>query len=184
MRGLADALKIDPMSIYHHVGDKDAVLDGLVDVLWDEVQPPTGEMSWKDTLRTFATSLRELGHVHPQAYGLLCGRGILPGPGLRVIDTALAALERAGLNRGQAAEMIRTLVAYAVGYATLELSAAPTACTTGLEQIVRLTQALPRDTPVHLVEVARLMADCDMDYQFTLGLDLILTGLEARLAQP
>lgn len=63
----------------------------------------------------------------------------------------------------------------------LELSAMPAAGTTRLEQIVALTRALPRDTPVHLVEVASLMADCDMDYQFTLGLDLIVTGLETRL---
>jgi hypothetical protein len=132
------------------------------------VQLPEGDTGWKDALQTFAASLRQLAHTHPHAYGLLCGRGILPEPGLRAIDVALTTLERAGLNRDQAAEMIRTLVSYA----------------TGLEQIVRLTQALPRDTPVHLVEVARLMADCDMEYQFNLGLDLILTGLESRLDQP
>jgi len=63
----------------------------------------------------------------------------------------------------------------------LELSATPAAGTTPLEQIVRLTRALPRETPVHLVEVARLMCDGDIDYQFELGLDLILSGLEARL---
>jgi hypothetical protein len=148
------------------------------------VQLPEGDTGWKDALQTFAASLRQLAHTHPHAYGLLCGRGILPEPGLRAIDVALTTLERAGLNRDQAAEMIRTLVSYAVGYAMLELSAGPAAGATGLEQIVRLTQALPRDTPVHLVEVARLMADCDMEYQFNLGLDLILTGLESRLDQP
>lgn len=63
----------------------------------------------------------------------------------------------------------------------LELSAMPAAGTTRLEQIVPLTRTLPRDTPVHLVEVTGLMADCDMDYHFTLGLDLIVTGLETRL---
>jgi hypothetical protein len=77
--------------------------------------------------------------------------------------------------------MIRTLMSYAVGYAMLELSAPPPSGETRLEQIVSLTRALPQDTPVHLVEVARLICDCDMDYQFKLGLDLILTGLEARL---
>jgi hypothetical protein len=40
---------------------------------------------------------------------------------------------------------------------------------------------VPREAPAHLIEVARLMADCDMDFQFQLGLDLILAGLESNL---
>jgi TetR/AcrR family transcriptional regulator, tetracycline repressor protein len=182
MRRLAEGLKVDPMSLYNHVDGKDALLDGLAEALWNEVQLPDGKQGWMEVLRGFATSLRQLAHAHPHAYGLLFGRGVLPLPALQAIDVALEALERAGLNREQAAEMIRTLVAYATGYALLELSAAPAAGATEMEQIVTLTRALPRDAPIHLVEVARLMADCDMDYQFNLGLDLILTGLEARLA--
>jgi hypothetical protein len=42
-------------------------------------------------------------------------------------------------------------------------------------------RALPRDTPPHLAEVAYLLcADCDMDAQFTFGLDLMLASLRAR----
>ena len=181
MRRLADHLNVDPMSIYNHVDGKDGLLDGLAEALWFDVQLPAGDAGWKEALRSFAVSLRAVAHAHPHAYGLICGRGLLPEPGLRQIDAALASLERAGLSREQAAEMIRTLFSYAVGYGMLELSATPAAGTTGLEQIVRLIRALPSGTPVHLVEVARLMCDCDMDYQFELGLDLILTGLEARL---
>ncbi len=181
MRRLADELKVDPMSLYNHVDSKDALLDGLAEALWNEVQLPAGEIGWQEALRTLATLLRDLAHTHPNAYGLLFGRGILPEPSLRALDAALAALGRAGLDRQRAAEMLRTLVAYAAGYGMLELSYAALADASGIEQIVRLTRALPREAPVHLVEVARLCADCDMDYQFNLGLDLILTGLEARL---
>jgi AcrR family transcriptional regulator len=181
MRRLADQLKVDPMSLYNYVDGKDALLDGLAEALWAEVKPTDSAAGWKETLRSLATALRQLAHAHPHAYGLLFGRGFLPGPSLLSIDAALKVLEGAGLNREQAAEMIRTLMSYAVGYAMLELSAPPTSGESRLEQIVSLTRALPQDTPVHLVEVARLMCDCDMDYQFKLGLDLILTGLEARL---
>jgi AcrR family transcriptional regulator len=181
MRRLADQLKVDPMSLYNHVNGKDALLDGVAEVLWAEVKPTDSAAGWKETLRSLATALRQLAHAHPHAYGLLFGRGILPGPSLLAIDAAINAVEGAGLNREHAAEMIRTLMAYAVGFAMLELSAPPPAGETRLEQIVSLTRALPQDTPVHLVEVARLICDCDMDYQFNLGLDLILTGLEARL---
>lgn len=183
MRRLADQLKVDPMSIYNHIESKDALLDGIAEALWAEIRPADSSADWKRTLHSLATELRRLAHAHPHAYGLLFGRGVLPGPALLVIDAALQALEAAGLSHEQAAEMIRTLVSYAVGYAMLELSAPPPAGDTQMEQIVSITRALPHDTPVRLVEVARLICDCDMDYQFKLGLDLILTGLEARLPQ-
>jgi len=181
MRRLADHLQVDPMSIYNYVDGKEALLDGLAEALWNEVQLPGGETSWNETLRALAALLRQLAHDHPHAYGLVLGRGIMPESGLRAVDTALASLESAGLNREHAMEMVRTLVAYAAGYAMLELSCPAPAGVTELEQLVMLTRALPSDAPARLVEVARLMATCDMDYQFELGLDLILTGLEARL---
>lgn len=181
MRRLAERLDIDPMSVYNHFDSKDALLDGLAEALWREVQLPAGELGWQEAFRALATSVRDLAARHPHAYGLLLGRGILPSPALKAIDAVLRALERAGLDRERSAEMIRTLLAYAAGYALLELSCAPVAGGSDLEQVVRITQALPPDTPVQLVEVGRRMADCDMEYQFGLGLDLIITGLEARL---
>lgn len=184
MRRLAEQLKVDPMSLYNHVDGKEALLDGIAEALWHEVELPYREVGWKEALRSFATSLRAMAHAHPQAYPLLMTRGILTAPELQAIDGAIQALERAGLRREQAAEMIRTLFAYAVGYGMLELSTpVPPAGATPTEQIVNLTRTLPRDAPFHLVEVAQLVCDCDMDYQFDLGLDLIVSGLEARLFQ-
>lgn len=180
MRRLADRLKVDPMSIYNYVNGKDVLLDGLAEALWEEVELPSEEATWKQSLRSFATSLRGLARTHPQAYGLLC-RACLTEPALRTMDVSLAALERAGLDRRRAAEMLRTLFSYAVGYGLLELSAAAPTGSTELERLVSLTRAVPRDAPAHLVEVARLMADCDMDYQFQLGLDLIIAGQEGSL---
>lgn len=181
MRRLAEQLKVDPMSLYNHIESKDALLDGVAEALWSEIRLADSSAGWKETMNSLATELRRLARSHPHAYGLLLGRGIFPEPSLVVIDAALNAVERAGLTSAQAAELIRTLVAYAVGYALLELSAPAPAGETQMEQIVSITRTLPRDTPVRLVEVARMMCDCDMDYQFTLGLDLILAGLEARL---
>lgn len=181
MRRLADALKVDPMSLYNHVESKDDLLDGLTEALWSQIRLPDRTKGWKPTLREFATSIRGLARAHPLAYPLFIGRAILPRPALEAIDASLNRLEAAGLTRAKAAEMMRTLIAYAAGYALLELSCAPAQGSTQLEQIVCLTRALPRDAPAHLVEVARVWSDCDMDYQFKLGLDLILSGLEVRL---
>jgi AcrR family transcriptional regulator len=181
MRRLAEQLKVDPMSLYNHVNGKEALLDGIAEALWNEVQLPVGETNWRDSLRRFATALRGMAHTHPHAYPLLMSRGILTAPELEAIEGAIHALERAGMTREQAAEMIRTLFAYAVGYGMLELSTPAPCGATVTEQIVNLTRVLPKDAPFHLVEIARLVCDCDMDYQFDLGLDLIVSGLEARL---
>ncbi|HKW73821.1 MAG TPA: TetR/AcrR family transcriptional regulator C-terminal domain-containing protein [Candidatus Dormibacteraeota bacterium] len=182
MRRLADHLEVDPMSIYNYINGKEALLDGLAEQLWREVPLPDRAKGWKTVLRAYAISIRDIARRHPLAYSLLLSRGILPGPALELIDNSLHTLETAGLKRPKAAEMMRTLHAYAAGYATLELTCAPAAGSTQLEQIVNLTRALPADAPTRLVEVAQLMADCDTDYQFKLGLDLILTGLEARVS--
>ncbi|MGH7762014.1 MAG: TetR/AcrR family transcriptional regulator [Candidatus Dormibacteraceae bacterium] len=183
MRRLAEQLKVDPMSLYNHVDGKEALLDGIAEALWDEVDLPGGEAEWREALRGFATSLRGMAHFHPHAYPLLMARGIMTAPELLAIDGAMNSLERAGLDRNQAAEMIRTLFAYAVGYGMLELSTPTPAGATRMEQIVNLTRTLPNDAPFHLVEVARLVCDCDMDYQFNLGLDLIISGLDARIRE-
>ncbi len=182
MRRLAERLKVDPMSIYNYVEGKEALLDGVAEALWEQVELASQKANWKRVLRSFAVSLRGLAHAHPQAYVLLC-RACLTEPALRTMDISLTALERAGLDRSRAAEMLRTLFSYAVGYGLLELSAAAPAGSTDVERLVNLTRSVPPEAPVQLVEVARLIADCDMDYQFELGLDLILAGLERRLKQ-
>ncbi len=181
MRRLADQLRVDPMSIYNHVDGKDSLLDGIAEALWNQVEVPAAELGWKKAMRSLANSLRNLAHVHPHAYGLLFGRGLLPEPALRAFDACLAALEEAGLDRPAAAEMLRTLLSYAVGYGLLELPAASLSGSNELERLISIARAVPRDAPAQLVEVARLMADCDMDYQFKLGLDLIISGLDVRL---
>jgi len=181
MRRLAERLDADPMSLYSYFEGKESLLDGLVGTLWSELE--VGGADWRAVLTALAAGIRRLAHRHPQAFRLVFGRGMLPPPSLGPLDSALVSLERAGLAREAAAEMARTLLAYAGGWATLELSCAcgvdPSA--SPVEQVVAITRALPAETPTHLLEVARLMACCDMDRQFELGLRLILDGLGARL---
>jgi AcrR family transcriptional regulator len=180
MRRLAERLNFDPMSIYSYVTDKEALLDGLAEALWEQVEMASETADWKQALRSFAVSLRGLAVTHPQAYELLC-RACLTEPALRRMDVILAALERAGLDRPRAAEMLRTVFSYAFGYGLLELSANVPTGSTELERLVTVTRAVPREAPARLVEVARLIADCDMNAQFQVGLDLILAGLERNL---
>jgi AcrR family transcriptional regulator len=187
MRQLAKALGVDPMSLYRHFENKEALLDGVADVLWSEVKLPESEVGWEALLRSFATSLRALAHTHPHAYALLCRSQSLSLALLRLCDVALEQLQQAGFAQRRAMEILCTVSSYAMGFAMVELSAlAPVPSERGTEElsdIGRLTQLmrrLPRETPAHLVEVACVLTNCDMDAQFTFGLDLMLTSLRSR----
>ena len=187
MRKLAQDLGVDPMSLYRHFENKDALLDGVADVLWGEVELPGSETGWEALLRSMATSLRALAHAHPHAYRLLCNNQSLSLAMFRLSDVTLTYLQQAGFAQKRALEILCTVCSYAMGYAMVELSAlSPVPSEHGTEELTdigRLTQImrrLPRETPAHLVEVACVLTNCDMDAQFLFGLDLMLASLKSR----
>jgi TetR/AcrR family tetracycline transcriptional repressor len=187
MRKLAKEFGVDPMALYRHFANKNALLDGVAEVLWGEVELPGGDTSWEELLRAMAISLRAVAHAHPHAYALLCNNQSLPLAMLRLSDVMLVHLQQAGFAQKRASEVICIVCSYALGYAMVELSALSSEPSESgaLEQtdIGRLTQImrrLPRETPTRLVEVACILTDCDMDAQFLFGLDLMLTSLRSR----
>ena len=197
MRKLAQDLGVDPMSLYRHFENKEALLSGLADALWAEIAAPD-DSGWEAILRSLAHSVRSVAHAHPHAYILLCQGSTLPTAMLCLFHGALERLQQAGFARKRAAEALNAVLSYAMGYATMELAAQPlnlpaqlTQSTpptqptqtpvTDFERIAQVMRAIPRETPPHLAEVAYLMCvDCDLDAQFTFGLDLMLTGLANR----
>lgn len=188
MRKLAQELGVDPMSIYRHFENKEALLDGVADVLWAEVKLPENEVGWEALLRSLAASLRALAHAHPHAYTLLCTNQSLSLGMLRLCDVTLEQLHHAGFEQKRASEVICTVCSYAMGYAMVELSAlAPVSSEratleelTSIGRLTQLMRRLPRETPTRLVEVASVLTGCDMDAQFLFGLDLMLTSLKFR----
>src|SRR5260370_34115092 len=122
MRNLAQELGVDPMSIYRHFENKDALLDGVADILWSEVKLPESRVGWEALLRSFATSLRALAHVHPHAYALLCKNQSLSLALLRLCDVALEQLQQASFAQTLAMEILCTASSYAMRYAMVELS--------------------------------------------------------------
>lgn len=183
MRRLAQELGVDAMAVHRHVGGRDGLLDGLVEAMWAEITLPPKNSGWERALRGMAESMRALAHAHPNVYGLLCTRWVMPQSALELCDDVLKRLEGAGFSRDVAGEAVRSVFAYAMGYAVTELGLpAPERAESGepssdIELLIRIMQAVPRDTPPHLIEVAATICCCDMDRQFTFGLDLMLSGL-------
>ena len=78
MRKLAEALGVEAMSLYHHVANKEAILDGMIDVVFGEIELPTSG-TWRAAIRRRATSAREALARHRWAVGLMESRRN-PGP--------------------------------------------------------------------------------------------------------
>src|SRR5437899_7642441 len=78
MRKLGEAVGVEAMSLYHHVANKDDLLDGMIDVVFSEIDLPSGEADWKTAMRHRAISVRRVLSRHRWAIGLMESR---PSPG-------------------------------------------------------------------------------------------------------
>jgi TetR/AcrR family tetracycline transcriptional repressor len=185
MRRLGADLGVDPMAVYRHVDGKDAVLDGIAELLWAKLPPPAAGEDWIDGLRSFARSLRGLFRQHPHAAPLLLQRFVLlPRAALEAVHAHLEALRGAGLDEERAAQVIRTLISFSTGYGLAELTCLGVpglenrALMSERERLLCMAQGLPPGTPPHLADAAiAIYAECDPDACFESGLDLILAGV-------
>ena len=95
MRSLASELGVKPMSLYHYVASKDEILDGIVDLVFSEIELPAADGDWRPQMRRRAISARLALRRHPWAIGLMESRAN-PGPAtLRHHDATLGTLRTA-----------------------------------------------------------------------------------------
>lgn len=186
MRKLGEAVGVEAMSLYNHVPSKGDLLDGLIDLVFSEIELPSGADGWKTAMRQRAISARAVLSRHRWAIGLMESR-TSPGPAtLRHHDAVIGCLRQAGFPVALAAHAYSALDSYIYGFALQEASLPFDTS----EQTSELAQAIvaqfPADEYPHLAEftfehVLRPGYDYGSEYQF--GLDLILDGLEKALDQ-
>ena len=191
MHKLGAKLGVQGMSLYSHVASKDALLDGIVEAMtWETEMPPADDANWRDALRHLATEIRAIILRHPAAAPLLVSRPVMPTRRLEQVDAYVRLLMQAGFTEERAMDVLRTVVMYAHGYALVE--ACFTACTgcgpwpaDELSRMRRVTEMVPRDAPDHLLRLAmQFCGRCNMDDQFTLGIELMIRGLDAENGGP
>jgi AcrR family transcriptional regulator len=184
MRKLAQELGVEAMSLYHHVANKDAILDGLIDLVFGEIDLPVGEADWKAAMRRRAISAREVLRRHPWATGLMESRST-PGPAtLRHHDAVLGILRNAGFPLELAAHAYSLLDSYIYGFALQETSLPFNTPEETAEVAQAMMAEFPADAYPHLTEIAVehvLQPGYSYAGEYLFGLDLILDGLE-RLA--
>lgn len=123
MRALASDLGVGTMSLYHYVPNKDALLDGVVEAVLSEIAiPASARGTWQQRAAQMARSFREVALRHPECVPLLVTRPFTTPAALRPCETALDVLASAGLDVEQALIAFRTIVAYVLGFVTMEAS--------------------------------------------------------------
>jgi AcrR family transcriptional regulator len=179
MRRLATTLKVEAMSLYNHVANKDDVLDGMVDLIIGEITLPTPSDDWKAAMRARATSAHEVMLAHPWAPMLVVSR-ITVGPNrLRYIDATLGVLRQAGLSWAETDRAWTAMDSYIYGF-TLQVQNFPIDPEEYASAAASYLPMLPADTYPYMYELSKRVADGSHDgtHDFAFGLELILDGLD------
>jgi AcrR family transcriptional regulator len=182
MRKLAQALGVEAMSLYHHVANKEDLLDGMVDAVFVEVALPEADGErWRSPIRARCTSMREMLLRHPWAVGQLNSRR---SPGIATLehhDVVIGCLRAGGFSVRATASAFATLDAYVYGFVLQELSL-PIELDEGPGDLAEeILGGLPDGALPHLAELAAnyvTRPDYTFANEFDPGLDLILDGLE------
>ena len=181
MRRLADRLHVEPMSLYYHVAGKDEILDGMVDLVFAEVELPPADAEWKAAMRDRAASARDALRRHPWAIGLMDSR-LNAGPAtLRHHDAVIGCLRGAGFTIALAAHAISAIDSYLYGFARQELSLPFSTPEETAAMAVAFLEQFPAEDFPYLAELTTqhvLQPGYDYGEEFEFGLNLILDGLE------
>ncbi len=183
MRKLAKKLGVEAMSLYNHVSGKDDLLDGMIDIVFSEIEAPSADGDWKAALRARAVSTRNALTRHRWAIGLMEGRTNHGPANLRLHDAVLGCLRAAGFSVEMAVHAYSVQDAYIYGFALQERDMSSESATdfaAEAQRQMREYEAVLDDYP-HLVEVVGgHVAKAGYDYasEFVFGLDLILDGLD------
>ena len=184
IRSLALELGVKPMSVYHYVANKDEILDGIVDIVFSEIELPVIGGDWRVEMRGRASSAREVLRRHPWAIGLLESR-TNPGPAtLRHHDTVLGVLRAAGFSVETTAHAYALIDSYVYGFALQEASLP----FEGPDTVADIAEPMMRHFSTgeypHLVAMSTeffLQPGYDFGNEFEFGLDVILDGLARYL---
>ncbi len=180
MRGLAQELGVVPMALYKHVANKDELLDGMIDIVFSEIELPPTDLDWRSAMARRAISTREALQRHSWAIGMMESRH--PGPAnLRNHNAVMGCLRKAGFPFKMAIHAYSAQDAYIYGFALQEKDLGFETAESAGEAAQRRAQTIGAlENYPYLVEIATKLPESGYDntVEFAWGLDLILDGLE------
>lgn len=181
IRKLATALNVKPMTIYHHVANKEAIIDGMVDRVFSEIELPSFDIDWKSAIRQRSASARAVLAKHPWAVPLMDSRRTPGNATLSQHNAVIGCLRKGGLSVAMTAHAYALLDAFIFGFAIQEASLPATSGPEMEELAEAIFEDMPTEEYPHLMELTTehvLQPGYDFGDEFEFGLNLILDGLE------
>lgn len=184
MRSVGKRLGVEAMSLYHHVANKEDLLDGMVDAVFAEFHAPEVGGAWREEMRARHHSARAVLKKHPWAVGLMDSRRNAGFETLRHHDAVLGCLREAGFSLALTGHAFAVLDAHLYGFLVQELSLAFDGEQDLAELGEQILTALPEGQLPYFREFTlehALQPGYDFGDEFEVGLELLLDGLAARL---
>jgi AcrR family transcriptional regulator len=180
MRKLGQELGVEAMALYYHFANKDEVIDGIVDIVFSEIELPTDGTDWRTAMRRRAISMRDVLLRHRWAINLMESRRNAGPANLRHHDAVIGNLRAAGFENAMVARAYSLLDAYIYGFALTKINLPFDATEEVAEVAQGMLQRFPVNEYPNLVAyiAEHLKPGYDYGDEFEYGLDLILDGLE------
>lgn len=181
MRKLGQVLGVQAMSLYNHVADKEDVLDGLVDIVFSEIQLSCEGGDWRRAMRRRAISAREVLSQHRWAIGLMESRTHPGSANLKHHEAVLRCLREAGFSVALTAHAYSALDSYMYGFALQQASLPFDTGDQAAEVAGAIMQAFATGEYPRLAEIATehvMKPGYSYEREFEFGLDMLLDSLE------
>lgn len=182
MRKLAQSLHIRAPSLYWHFGSKQALVDGMADVLVEKValDIPPGQ-PWDETLRQVAGELRQALRAHRDGARVFAGTYVVTDNVMRVGEVMIAACVQAGADTALAVDASFGVLYYVLGLVMEEQGLSPEG---GIDAAARQAAfaTLAQKKYPHSLAARDTLFELNFDTRFATGLELFVAGLRSRLS--
>ncbi|OUC84155.1 TetR/AcrR family transcriptional regulator C-terminal domain-containing protein [Streptosporangium minutum] len=180
MRRIAADLGVGVMSLYNHVPNKSALLDGVAETVLSQIEfSDDPDADWTDRVRMQALAFRQIAHHYPRCTMVVVSRQLQSTAGLLPVERALATLRSAGFGGHEAVRILRVFIAYIVGSLLREVGVTPT-----FAPVHRSDLAVENVDPLLFPQVsglAPMLVDCDHESEFEFGLGLLIQAIAVQL---
>lgn len=182
MHRVAEAVGVRTMSLYNHVRDKNALLDGMADRILGGLVLPEGSTgdAWEAELVGLAGALRTAAMAYPRSAPLLLTRRINTPAALPAVERALGALRRGGFDPTAAVHALRALIAYLIGTLLRETGSAPSFSGAIPGLVATRVADLKESGLPEVARAAQELSVIDHTEEFDYGLRLVLAALRAQ----
>ena len=192
MRKIAQELGVVPMALYKHVANKDELLDGMIDVVVGEIDPPIEGADWKTTMRERILSARRALLRHPWASRVIESRREPTPTVIAYIDSMMGIFLEGGFSIDLMHHAIHVMGSRILGFSqelfddasSMPADEAAEMWTQMADVYPNIAKLLPVALTTHDEGGAVVGGGCDDQFEFEFALDLMLDGLERLRSAP